>query len=330
MLAAAVVLLVVMKSTEDHGAVADGETDVTTPPSAPVVPPIRLADGSLVQAQDTSTNIVVRTIATSRVLFDLERGAATFDVTPNPERRFEIQVGNVYVSVLGTNFVITRDDANRRVRVDVSRGRVAVRYPDGETELGMGESEWFSQGGREADDSASGEAPESAEVAARDSTRGHHRVRRGEWRALAQDGEFERAFDTLRRSGEGNSLDDVGELLLAADAARYSGHPEEAVRWLRRAIDRDRRDPRAPLAAFTLGRVLVQQLGRPREAALAFAEAQRLAPSGTMTEDALAREVECWSRAGEPALAASRARTYLDHYPDGRRIGAVRRYGGIE
>jgi transmembrane sensor len=282
-----------------------------------------------VEPNDSTTNIVVGEITDEHVSFELASGGASFDVTPNPQRRFEIDVGNVHISVLGTSFVISRDDQERRVRVDVSRGRVAVRSPGGEAELGAEESRWFSQ---DAPASAAEDEPTSPEPAVplHSAHPARSLVRRDEWRALAQEGEFERAFRTLEQSGESNSLDDVGELLLAADAARYSGHPAEAVRWLRRAIERDRQDPRAPLAAFTLGRVLVQQLGRPHEAALAFAEAQRLDPNGTMSEDALAREVECWNRAGEPALAATRARGYLERYPNGRRQAAVRRYGGIE
>lgn len=327
--AAAVALFVTTSKDPGSAHVAVALEAPAIPALPQVLAPIRLADGSLIQAQDSSTNIVVGEIASNRVSFALESGAASFDVTPNPQRRFEIEVGNVRVSVLGTGFVVTRDDLQRRVRVAVSRGRVAVRFPGGESELGAGESEWFSQ---ESTESADDDQRVHSDSATSDRTphTARPRVRQGEWRALAQDGEFERAFNTLEQSGESNTLDDVGELLLAADAARYSGHPMEAIRWLRRAIERDRRDPRAPLAAFTLGRVLLQQMGRPREAAMAFAEAQRLDPNGTMTEDALVREVECWNRAGEPALAARRAHAYLERYPNGRRLAAVRRYGGIE
>lgn len=325
-IAAAIALFVRTSGDSESEHVAFEEP--SPPPLPQVLTPIRLTDGSLIQAENPSTSIVVGEIASRRVSLILESGGASFDVTPNPERQFEIQVGNVRVSVLGTGFVVTRDDVQQRVRVDVSRGRVAVRFPGGESELGAGASEWFSQQPAESGDDEHRTSSDSAPSERTPQTRS--RLRQSEWRALAQDGEFERAFNTLEQSGESNALDDVGELLLAADAARYSGHPAEAIRWLRRVIERDRRDPRAPLAAFTLGRVLLQQLGHPREAAMAFAEAQRLDPNGTMTEDALVREVECWSRAGEPALAAARAHAYLERYPNGRRLAAVRRYGGIE
>jgi transmembrane sensor len=75
---------------------------------------------------------------------------------------------------------------------------------------------------------------------------------------------------------------------------------------------------------------LLEQLGRPREAAQAFSTARRLDRAGTLTQDALAREVESWSRAGEAQLAGERAREYLKLYPQGRRVSAVKRLGGIE
>jgi transmembrane sensor len=120
------------------------------------------------------------------------------------------------------------------------------------------------------------------------------------------------------------------DLLLAADAARLGGNPALAVAPLEKLLARYSFDARAPLAAFTLGRTLLDQLGRPREAAQAFATARRLDSSGALAQDALAREVESWSRAGESSLARARAEQYLARYPDGRRAPAVRRLGGIE
>jgi transmembrane sensor len=84
------------------------------------------------------------------------------------------------------------------------------------------------------------------------------------------------------------------------------------------------------LAAFTLGRVLLEELGQPNEAAAAFARAEALAPRGALAQDAIAREVEAWSRAGEVSRARARAEEYLRRYPEGRRIRSVRHFGGID
>jgi transmembrane sensor len=150
------------------------------------------------------------------------------------------------------------------------------------------------------------------------------------WRALAQDGNYAAALAEIDREGPKSVRDLPEELLLAADAARLGGRPDRAVSFLERLVKRFPRDARAPLAEFTRGRTLLDQLGRPREAAQAFASARRLDSKGAMAEDALAREVEAWSRAGETELARERARDYLVRYPKGRRAAAVRRLGGID
>jgi transmembrane sensor len=119
-------------------------------------------------------------------------------------------------------------------------------------------------------------------------------------------------------------------LLLAADVMRLSHHASEAVAPLRRVVRDHAADPRASLAAFTLGRVLLDDLGRPREAAEAFADAIRLAPDGPLYEDAIARKVEALSRSGDTTAAHELAGDYLRRFPDGRRARSVRKLGGIE
>jgi transmembrane sensor len=144
---------------------------------------------------------------------------------------------------------------------------------------------------------------------------------------LSQSGDYEGAYRLLQQSTVED--DDSGALLDAADAARLSGHPQVAVTYLRKVLDQHGESPVAPLAAFTLGRVLLERLGQPSEAADAFATARQLAPNGSLAQDALAREVEAWSKAGRPDDAYRAARQYVDTYPKGRRLRAVQLYGGL-
>jgi transmembrane sensor len=95
-------------------------------------------------------------------------------------------------------------------------------------------------------------------------------------------------------------------------------------------IDRFPDDPHAPVAAFTIGRLLLESLGQPRQAAASFERARVLANGAPLAEDALAREVEAWASAGEPALAHRRAELYRQLYPNGARRGAVMRVGGLD
>ena len=123
---------------------------------------------------------------------------------------------------------------------------------------------------------------------------------------------------------------DIEALMRSADAARRAGRPAQAVPYLRRLLRDHPADARAPLAAFTLGRILLAELGQPTEAADAFALSRRLAPRGPMASHALAREVEAAARGGDAARARRLAATYVADYPAGPHLAAVRRHGGIE
>lgn len=290
------------------------------PERAAGVPALRLADGSEVQARSTDARIEPVRSSANEVLLRLAAGSARFSVTPNPARRFRVLAGNVSVVVMGTVFRVARESGT--VVVAVESGRVRVEAPAGPRELSAGESAVFEEV-ISLDEAPSPPSPSAVQLAP---------VPRPEsrWRALAQDGDYAGAFAELEREGARVVRDVPEDLLLAADAARLGGRPDKAVPHLERLLRRHARDARAPLAAFTLGRTLLEQLGRPREAAQAFADARRLDGSGAMAEDALAREVESWSRAGDAPLAGERAREFLERYPKGRRAALVRRLGGIE
>jgi hypothetical protein len=117
--------------------------------------------------------------------------------------------------------------------------------------------------------------------------------------------------------------DPAGELMAAADEARLGGRPEEAVAPLRRLYQRHPRDRRAPVAAFSLGRVLLDDLRRPAAAAAAFQKARALWPKGPLALDALAREAEARHAAGQERQAAELARQYLKRASSGRHAAAM-------
>lgn len=154
------------------------------------------------------------------------------------------------------------------------------------------------------------------------------------WKARANEGDFAAAYRLAYEPGAGETPRhealQPGDLLLLADVARLSRHPADAVPPLARLLREHTRDPRAPLAAFTLGRVQLDELGRPREAAESFRRAEDLDPDGPLAQDALAREVEAWSRAGETGRARERASAYVQRYPSGRRLRSVRQYGALD
>jgi len=283
---------------------------------------VSFSDGSRAVLLDPAAEVVVDRASDTAIDVRLPAGRARFEVAPRKERTFRVACGDVVVQVLGTGFELER--AGARTHVRVLHGRVAVSWQGGSEQLGAGEAGWFPKLAPAPAPVAALEAPAEED----EQPAGRERARAASWRQHAERGEFQEAYRMLERDRERVS-DDVEELLLAADASRLSGHASEAVPYLQRVVDRHPSDPRAPLAAFTLGGVLMNQLGRPREAEAAYSRARAMSPSSALSQDALARQVEAAHRASDAAAARALALEYLERYPQGRRVQAVRRFGGL-
>jgi transmembrane sensor len=148
------------------------------------------------------------------------------------------------------------------------------------------------------------------------------------WMALAGEKRFGEAYGLLRQVPL-RELSDPDDLMLAADVARQAGRSERAVPFLERVVREHPNEVSAQLAGFSLGKVYLDNLGEPALAARAFAAVRAMAPGGGLAQDALAREVEAWARAGDKAQARDVATEYARLYPHGRRLAAVRDLGGI-
>lgn len=289
---------------------------------------LALEDGSSVRRASPDARITPVEVSPTSTRLRLEGGEARFEVTRNSGRRFQVLTSGMTVTVLGTVFRVAVIPSGARVSVE--RGRVAVECGEKRLELASGEQHVCSKTDPAADPKTAERTSEAAPPTSALIAPRPRPPSPSSWRVLAQEGDYRGAHTRMSVEGPSAVLDEPADLLFAADVARLSGHPAEAVGRLERVLRAHAADSRAPLAAFTLGRTLLDELGRPREAAEAFAKARKLSPSGAMAQDALAREVESWSRAGEASLARERAKQYLERYPTGRRLKAVRYHGGIE
>jgi transmembrane sensor len=272
---------------------------------------VSFVDGSraVLLRPDTQLDSEVRG---SEIVARLSRGSARFDVHSDPDRTFSVLAGVVTVSVVGTEFTVTREGLG--ARVEVSKGVVRVAWAGEQVELRAGMSGLFP---------TPVTAAPSAEAATSDAATQVDE----EWRALAKRGSYPSAYSSLSRAGASSVRDEPGDILLAADVARLSGHPQEAVQWLRRLLARHATDGRAPAAAFTLGRVLTDEVGDAAAGAEAFAKVERLAPAGTLAESALARSAEAYSRAGNTARASAMADRYLSRFPAWRYATRMKQLG---
>lgn len=351
---AGLVMLVLPSTHGTHGPAQEAVGAAAS--AAPATPgELRFADGSraIPVGRDASLERVLTTDSEVRVR--LTRGAGAFEVTPGVERRFVVEVGSLQVIVLGTAFGVERhgDEAH----INVTRGLVRVRWPSGEAMLPAGaegtfpcappardvatsgaseevtgerdEPDTARDGSRQGDGpAASGPAAPGTDPRAATPEPAPVPVTPDAWRAHARAGDHAAAYEALRVSGAGRVRDDVEDLMLAADVARLSGHGAEAIGYLTRVWQEHPTHPQAPLASFTAGRMLLSR-GEPVEAARAFARARAQAPGGSLAQDALAREVEAWHRAGDAARAHALALEYQARFPAGRRLSAVRRFGGL-
>jgi transmembrane sensor len=303
------------------------------------LPTMTFADGSTAALLDPTAEVRVTAATSDRFEVALERGRSRFEVAHDPRRKFRVIADQVVVEVIGTRFVV--ELTPEEVSVEVERGRVRVQANGDERFLSAGEGAKFPRRVPaptptidplpkvpELIAPAEAEQDEAPVVGNKSKRRG--KARTSTWRATAAKGNYEAAYGELAAGGAGSVRDVPEELMLAADVSRWSRHPEAAVPYLERVVREHKSDPRSQLAAFTLGRVLLEELGRPREAASAFARARALDASGPLAGDALAREVEAWSRAGDSSQALVRAEEYLQRYPKGSHTASVRRFGRLE
>ena len=244
--------------------------------------------------------------------FELRAGGARFIAPHDAEHPFVVIASDVIVEDLGTTFTVQYLSSDK-LEVAVEQGQVKVRTQGAETKIAAGARLEVPV------------LPAAPEEPSRPQTIG---PAVSSWRPLAEKGRYDDAHAALKKAGPYAVHDETGDLLLAADVARLGGYPAEAVPYLTRVVRAHASDPRSSLASFTLGRVLLDELGRPGEAAEAFARAR--SAGGPLAEDALAREVEAASRAGDVTRSRDLAHEYQALYPKGRRARAVSRFGGLD
>jgi transmembrane sensor len=289
--------------------------------------PFALSDGSWVTLRPDSRIDVLENNAATFVTL-LSSGGAGFKVQPGGPRRWTIECGLATVEVVGTRFSVFRDPF--RVRVDVEHGVVLVRgervrdhvqrLVDGQSLEVAAQPEPPAGGERPVADADAGEPLRTGRVPAPAAD--------ARWQDFARRGSYAEAYGLLGPGGvrRVNDMGSVEDLLTVADVARLSGHPADAVPALRRIIMEHPADSSAPLAAFTLGRVELDALGHPAEAADAFARAIAMGVPQGLLDDACARLVEARARANDMDGARQAADEYRARFAEGAHAGDVARW----
>ena len=261
----------------------------------------------------------------------VDGGRARFAVTPGGPRRWTVTCAGVVVEVTGTVFEVEREPG--AVRVAVERGSVRVSSGRLPASRALTAGQWVRVS---LVDAAPAPMPVPAPPAAAPALSLSPPARAARvapppaataWRDLARRGDYDTAWRELGADGVARveRTSSAADLLELADVARLSGHPAEAVSPLERVLREHPRDAAAPLAAFALGRLQLDALGRPDRAADALERALALGVPRTLEDDVRARLVEALARAGRRDAMRAAAEEYLRRFPDGRRAAAVRR-----
>jgi transmembrane sensor len=272
---------------------------------------LALDDGSTI-ALASGAKLVPLENGGQRVLLLLERGEASFEVQPGGPRRWTIECGAATVEVVGTGFTIDRTSAS--LRVDVRHGVVLVRgdaVPDHVRKLTAGESIEIATSDSRAASDVSLRAPASVASApapavtasAAPSARSSAQSPASAWHDLASKGAYGDAYALLGASGirERATAASADELFLLADVARLSGHAGDAVAPLERIVAEHPTDPRAALAAFTLGKLYA---GNPGAAASMFEQSLAMGLPGSLQSDARARWADACRRMNDATCEA--------------------------
>jgi transmembrane sensor len=293
---------------------------------------LSMSDGSVVDLAGGARLAPLESSGTSFVAV-LERGSAHFEVRPGGPRRWQIECGLATVEVVGTGFDCAR--APGRLRVAVEHGAVLVRgdrVPDRARRLAAGDTLDVVEASPAvpAVPATSDTPPVSSEAVVPAAAPGREPEQAGAggasaWRELAQRGHHHEAFASLGAQGIARETRRLGvaDLLMLADVARLSGHAGEAVAPLERILRRFPSDPQAPLAALALGRLDLDALERPADAAVALNRALALGVPASLREDVRARLVEAYARAQDRQAAQAAAAAYLREFPDGRYLRLV-------
>tara|TARA_R110002096_G_scaffold435826_2_gene663525 strand:- start:40198 stop:41358 length:1161 start_codon:yes stop_codon:yes gene_type:complete len=308
---------------------------------------IELHDGTRAAPLGGASSLKLVSENDSLVTFSLEAGKGWFEVTPSRTRRVEVLVRDVRVEVLGTEFVVeVKGDI---VHVWVHRGKVSVASKSGTVVLRKGEHGTFeTEDDRERSDpeALAENGEDEASVVAEDGASAAANADAGvgktpSEREASNDGL--KPSETRTREIEMMPLpveeppspvaaqpDAVDTLWKQADAARRRGDLKIARSILTQLLNEHEDDPRAALAAFSLGRVLLDSGSSAKTAARAFAKARKLSPDGPLVEDALLREIEAWHDAGDSRRAEKRSEKYLRLFPSGRYRRQIRDMGASE
>jgi hypothetical protein len=251
--------------------------------------------------------------------------------------------GPYRIGVVGTRFTVDWDCDRRQLRVAVREGRVKVSGGDLPHEGFVLDAGTTLERGAAADrvkPSVQTEVTAPAELNAtlssppRAPTKdlvgsahlSHSNVAAPTWSTLANQGKYHEALAVAEALGFDTLINEVSEndLLLLANAARYSGDTPRAHQAQLKVRERFAGRRSAALAAFYLARSGLDIEHRPDIAIHWFETFLSESPRGDLAALARAHLMSLWLNEGQREKARRIALDYLRYHPDGAQAAQAR------
>ena len=289
---------------------------------------LEFSDGSSVVLAPKARAVLGR-ITREQAGLSLEGGQLYASIQHREGLHWSVDAGPYRVNVVGTRFSVAWNDGN--FRVDVAEGRVRVTGgdlpPEGvAVDAGGGLERRVKPSSSDTpavDLNALPLEKPAPETDARDTPSSPSAL---SWSALANKGKYKDAlaqaeklgFDRLTRELSDN------DLLLLANAARFSGDGKRAKQALLKLRERFPGRAAAELAALYLARLAEDVERNPAQAVVWLRAFLQESPTGDLAQGARANLLAILLRRGEQAGARAVARDYLRYHPEGPHAAQAR------
>ncbi len=259
--------------------------------------------------------------------FALDYGRVRFEVRPGGPRRWRVHCREVVVEVVGTRFVV--DQTEERLQVEVEEGRVRLIGPSfGGRAISVGPGEVLELPRNRP---VSAPPPSSPPTPVGPSSSVERRAPRVVGASVGEVATATMATSPTSPPAERElwvsippGLPRPDQLLRSAEEAERAREYSAAVQSLSRMLDEAPDHPRASWAAFTMGRLELRSLNRPRDAVRSFLRATALGQlTPELAEECAADLAEAHLKAYDVKAAQAAAREYLDRYPRGARRSSM-------
>jgi hypothetical protein len=253
--------------------------------------------------------------------------------------------GPYRIRVVGTRFTVDWDRERRQLRVAVREGRVNVSGGDLPSEglvldagamLERGSLPERTESAAQTEFSASPTAAVPSpspsvgalpiDVVEPGPNASNSTAAVPTWTALARQGRYKESMALAEKLGFYTLVDDLNEddLLLLANAARYSGDASRAHQAQLKLRERFAGHRCAALAAFYLARSALDVEHRPQVAIRWFETFLAESPRGDLAALARANLMSLWLNLGQRERAQQVAQDYLRYHPDGAQAAQAR------